>query len=92
MYGGMFFLFIVMWGMAIGWVAQLILGRARKAKDRDWLQAIIAGAAGSFLAGTAGSMLFREDFALRPAGIIGSIIGAVVVVAIWNAVRSRQDS
>ena len=72
-------------------VAQLILGRAKKAKDRDWLQAIIAGAAGSFLAGSAGSMLFGEGFQFKPAGIVGSIIGAVVVVAIWNAVRARQS-
>jgi uncharacterized membrane protein YeaQ/YmgE (transglycosylase-associated protein family) len=88
----MFFLFLILWGMAIGWIAQLILGRARKTKDRDWLQAMIAGAAGSFIAGAAGSMLLGEGFAFRPGGIIGSVIGAVVVVAIWNAIAARKAS
>ena len=87
---GLFLIGMLVWGMAIGWIAQMILGRARKAGQYDWLQAIIAGAAGSFVGGAIGSVLMGEGFELRPSGIIGSIVGAVIVVAVWNAIAARR--
>jgi uncharacterized membrane protein YeaQ/YmgE (transglycosylase-associated protein family) len=81
---------IVAWGMAIGWIAQMLLGKARKAGQYDWLQAIIAGIAGSFVGGAIGGLIAGQGFQFRPSGIIGSIIGAIIVVAIWNAVTSRR--
>ncbi len=87
---GLFLIGMLIWGMAIGWVAQMLLGRARKAGQYDWLQAIVAGVVGSFLGGAIGSLLAGEGFAFRPSGVIGSIIGAVIVVAIWNAFAARR--
>jgi len=81
---------MLVWGMAIGWIGQMILGKARKAKDQNWMQALIAGVAGSFLGGAIGSMLMREGFQLRPGGIIGSVLGAVIVLVIWDAIASRK--
>jgi hypothetical protein len=49
----------IVFAVAAGWVAQLILGRST-----NWGEAIVAG-------------------------LTGSIAGAVVVLAIWGAVRSR---
>ena len=88
---GLFFLGILLWGMAIGWIAQMLLGRARKPGRYDWYQAMIAGAAGSLLGGLIGSLLMGEGLELRIGGIISSIVGAVIVVAIWNAVRGRRQ-
>ena len=87
---GLFLIGMLVWGMAIGWIAQMLLGRARKAGQYDWLQAIVAGVAGSFVGGAIGSLLAGEGFAFRPSGIIGSIIGAVIVVLIWNAFAARR--
>ena len=87
---GLFLIGMLVWGMAIGWIAQMLLGKSRKAGQYDWLQALIAGAAGSFVGGAIGSLLAGEGFELRPSGIIGSIIGAVIVVLIWNAIAARR--
>lgn len=81
---------MIVWGMAIGWVGQLILGKARKAKDQDWLQALIAGTLGSLVGGSLTSILMGEGFQLKIGGIVGSIVGAVIVLLIWNAVAARR--
>jgi uncharacterized membrane protein YeaQ/YmgE (transglycosylase-associated protein family) len=80
---------IIVFGMAIGWIAQLILGKGRTT-SQDWVQAIVAGLVGSFVGGLLISLLFTDGLRLRPSGIIGSIVGAVIVVAIWNAIRARR--
>ncbi|HXJ64615.1 MAG TPA: GlsB/YeaQ/YmgE family stress response membrane protein [Actinomycetota bacterium] len=70
--------------MAVGWVAQLILGR-----ETNWAEAFIAGIVGSFVGGLIASLIAGDGLKFRPSGIIGSIIGAIVVLAIWGAVRGR---
>lgn len=80
----------IVWGMAIGWIGQMLLGKARKAKDQNWGQAIIAGTVGSILGGTIGSVLMGEGFQLRLGGILGSVAGAVIVLLVWDAIASRK--
>jgi uncharacterized membrane protein YeaQ/YmgE (transglycosylase-associated protein family) len=87
---GLFFLGLLLWGVAIGWIGQLLIGKARKPGDRDWYQALIAGAVGSLVGGTIGSLLAGEGFQLRIGGIVASILGAVIVLLVWNAVRAKR--
>lgn len=54
---------------------------------------IVLGIVGSFVGGFLADVLFRsdgEDAGLSPAGIIGSIIGAVIVLLVYRAVTSRS--
>lgn len=54
---------------------------------------ILIGIVGSFVGGFLADVLFRsegEDQGLSPAGIIGSIVGAVIVLLIYNATTSRR--
>ena len=54
---------------------------------------ILLGIVGSFVGGFLADVLFRSDAAdrgLSPAGILGSIIGAVIVLLIYNAVTNRR--
>ena len=54
---------------------------------------IVLGIVGSFVGGFLADVLFRgdgEDAGLSPAGIIGSIIGAIIVLLIYNAVTGRR--
>ncbi len=54
---------------------------------------ILLGIIGSFVGGFLADVLFRsdgEDAGLSPAGIIGSIIGAIIVLLIYNAVTRRS--
>ena len=68
---------LIVFGMAIGWLAQLIVGGG---KAVDWGQAIVAGFVGSFVGGLLISLLAGDGLSLRPSGIIGSIVGAIIVV------------
>ena len=54
---------------------------------------ILLGIVGSFLGGFLADVLFRGDAAdrgLSPAGLLGSIIGAVIALLIYNAVTNRR--
>lgn len=54
---------------------------------------IAIGIVGSFVGGFLADVLFRsegEDQGLSPAGIVGSIVGAVIVLMIYNAMASRR--
>jgi uncharacterized membrane protein YeaQ/YmgE (transglycosylase-associated protein family) len=71
-------------GIIAGGVAGLITG------ERDWGRRIIAGLVGSFVGGLLGSLLFEDDLDLRPSGIIGSIVGAVIVLLVLHLVDRRS--
>lgn len=76
----------ILFGMLIGAGAQLLLGSRRD--SIDWTAAVVAGVVGSFVGGLASSLLAGDGLALRPSGVIGSLVGAVLVTAVW---RMRQD-
>ena len=74
--------------LASGWIAQLIVGRSHG--RTDWTQALIAGFIGSFVGGLLASLIAGDGLDFRPGGLIGSIIGAVIVTAVWGLIRGRQ--
>ena len=54
---------------------------------------IVLGIVGSLVGGFLADVLFRsdaEDVGLAPAGLLGSIIGAIVVLLVYNAVTDRR--
>jgi uncharacterized membrane protein YeaQ/YmgE (transglycosylase-associated protein family) len=77
---------LLVFGFAVGWIGQLVLGMG----TRPNAQSLIAGVAGSFVGGLGASLIAGDGLALRPSGLIGSVIGAIVVLVIWRAV-SRSD-
>src|SRR4051794_26416892 len=84
----MLILAIILFGMIIGAGAQLILGRS--GGRIDWTMAIVAGLVGSFIGGLLISLLSGDGLDLRPSGIIGSLVGAIVVTAGWRAWEGRH--
>lgn len=72
---------ILVFGMAAGGFAQLLMGRA--GHRIDWRMALISGLVGSFVGGLLVSLLAGDGLSIRPSGLIGSIIGALVVTAVW---------
>ena len=79
---------IILIGLVAGWVAQLALGRDRRNRS----EAFAAGMIGSFLGGLLISLAAGDGFAVRPSGFIGSILGAIIVLAIWTLVRGRSTA
>ncbi len=85
----MLILGLILFGMVIGAIAQFILGTS--SRGVDWGMAIVAGLAGSFVGGLLFSLLAGDGIDLRPSGIIGSIIGAVIVTLVWVKLAPRAE-
>ena len=86
----MLILGLILFGMLIGAGAQLILGR--EGGSVDWTMAIVAGLVGSFVGGLLISLLAGDGIELHASGIIGSLVGAVIVTAIWRWAAGRSKT
>lgn len=85
----MLILFIIVWGMGVGWVAHLLVDRGRPA---NWGELLFAGLAGSFVGGLVLSLVTGNGLDLKPAGIIGSVGGAILVLVVLKAARGGNRS
>ena len=83
---------IIVVGLIAGALARLLVpGR----QNISILATILLGIVGSFVGGFLGYLIFGRDAGsgfLQPAGIIGSVIGAVIVLLIWTRVGSRRSA
>jgi uncharacterized membrane protein YeaQ/YmgE (transglycosylase-associated protein family) len=79
---------IVVLGLAAGWVAQIVLGSG--GRQIDWGLALVAGLVGSFVGGLLASLIAGDGLRLRPSGLIGSIVGAVLFTAAVRMMRGRS--
>ena len=86
----MLILALILFGMVVGAGAQLILGREEGGVN--WGMALGAGLLGSFIGGLLISLLAGDGLELRASGVIGSIIGAVIVTAVWRWWAARSNA
>ena len=84
----MLILAIIIGGMFVGWIAQLLLGA--RSRTTDWGLALMAGIGGSFVGGLLASLLAGDGLALKPSGVIGSLVGALLVTALVQFIRRRK--
>lgn len=80
----------IVWWLIIGLVAGL-LARALVPGDDNMgiVGTIVLGIVGSLVGGFLGNLFVKGDATLSPAGLIGSIIGAIVALLVWRSVGSR---
>ena len=87
-----FILFLVVIGLVAGFLARALV----PGKDSMSVgQTILLGIVGSFIGGFIGYVLFRkdgDDGAFQASGLIGSVVGAVIALLIWRAVKGRSIS
>jgi uncharacterized membrane protein YeaQ/YmgE (transglycosylase-associated protein family) len=83
---------IIIVGLIAGFIARAIVpGRQSMGIGAT----ILLGIVGSFVGGFLGFLLFHADPQggfIQPSGIIGSIIGAIIVLLIWMAVCGRRTA
>ncbi|WP_067668375.1 GlsB/YeaQ/YmgE family stress response membrane protein [Nocardia miyunensis] len=78
-------------GLIAGAIARLLIpGR----QHIGWLATIVVGIVGSYVGGTLGSLVFAPHvFSVHPPVhhlFLGSIVGAVIVLLIFNMFRARR--
>lgn len=81
-------------GLVIWLVVGLIAGALARflVPGRDpmgWLGTLILGLVGSLVGGFLGNLISGREFDISTAGLIGSIIGAIIALLVWRAVKSR---
>ena len=75
---------ILGFGIIVGFIAGWITG------TEDWGKRILYGLLGSFVGGLLASLIAGDGLNLGPSGLIGSIVGAIVLMLIDRAVSSRK--
>lgn len=80
----------VVFGFVVGAVARALYPGSQPI---GFLGTTAIGIVGSFVGGVLGSVLFdREIVTVHPAGLIGSIVGALVVLAVAGATARRAKA
>ncbi len=82
----MLLLAVLVLGLFAGWIAQLVVPTHARI---SWAEALVVGLLGSLVGGLLASLLFGDGLRLRPSGIVGSVVGAILVQLVWRAVRPK---
>ncbi|MGI8664523.1 MAG: GlsB/YeaQ/YmgE family stress response membrane protein [Jatrophihabitans sp.] len=81
---------IVVIGLIAGALARLIVPGKQ---EMSILMTIVLGIVGSLLGGFLGYLIFHKDSQdgfLQPSGLIGSVIGAIIVLLLWMRLGDRR--
>ncbi|MET0771547.1 MAG: GlsB/YeaQ/YmgE family stress response membrane protein [Candidatus Limnocylindrales bacterium] len=77
--------FIVI-ALVAGFIANFLV--AGKRKYETW-ELFVIGIVGSFVGGLIFSLIAGDGLELRPTGLIGSILGAIVALIIYGPIRDQ---
>lgn len=81
---------IIVW-LIVGLVAGVIARFLVPGRDpMGWLGTLALGLLGSLIGGFLGDLFARGNQDFSPAGLIGSIIGAIVALLVWRAATDRR--
>jgi uncharacterized membrane protein YeaQ/YmgE (transglycosylase-associated protein family) len=81
--------------IVVGLIAGLLARAIMPGNDSmGWIATIVLGIVGSFVGGLLASVLLHDNTAntsdFHPTGIVGSVIGALIVLGIWHFARRRR--
>lgn len=81
---------ILIVGLVAGFLARALVPGD---DSMSFVQTLILGIVGSFIGGFLGYLIFGKDSDegfLQPSSWIGSLIGAIIALLIWRAVKGRS--
>ena len=81
---------LIVIGLIAGAVARLLVPGKQ---NLSIVATIVIGIVGSFVGGFLGYLLFHKDAHngfFQPSGIIGSVIGAIIVLLLWTRTGERR--
>ncbi len=80
--------------LIVGAIAGFLARALVPGRDRMGIVAtIVLGVVGSFIGGFLGALLFGKDALeglLQPSGIIGSVVGAIIALLVYNAATKKN--
>jgi uncharacterized membrane protein YeaQ/YmgE (transglycosylase-associated protein family) len=74
-------------GLIAGFIARALVPGP---DPMGWLGTMILGIVGSFVGGTLAALVFGGNLDLSASGLVGSVIGAIIVLVIWRAMGGRR--
>ena len=81
----------ILWMIIIGLIAGAIAKLIMPGKDPGGIvMTIILGIAGSFVGGLLANMLGMGSDRDSTAGLIGSVIGAIIILAVYRMIAGRR--
>ena len=76
-------------GLVAGFIARALVPGP---DPMGWLGTMVLGIVGSLVGGTLGALLFGGTLDLNAAGLVGSIVGAIIVLLIWRSIGGRATT
>ena len=84
-------MFSFIWWLIVGLVAGALARLIMPGKDpMGILATIVLGIVGSVIGGFVASLIWRTETGFHPGGLLLSLLGAILVLAIWRMIRSRN--
>lgn len=80
--------FLIM-GLIAGFIARAIMPGP---DPMGWVGTMVLGVVGSFVGGTLGGLLFGGTLDLSAAGLVGSIIGALIALYVYRQIGGRRTA
>lgn len=78
--------FLIM-GLIAGFIARWIMPGP---DPMGWLGTMVLGVIGSFVGGTLAALLFGGNLDLSAAGLVGSIVGALIALYVYRQMGGRR--
>ena len=76
-------------GLVAGFIARALVPGP---DPMGWLGTMVLGIVGALVGGTLAALLFGGTLEVSAAGLIGSIIGAIIVLLIWRSIGGRATT